>query len=232
MARIIYSGLVESIRGSIAGTTFQGNAYGYTIKSKPSMVRPNRPVQIQRQQYLSKCVNLWKTLSTSEKDSWNSYAQSFPVPSRLNPGSNLNGYNYFMRYHSWLQLVNPNDVLADAGTNNRSILHIGTLLVRSAGPDSLQFDVEFESLTDNFYLLIFLTSPLSSSQQSIRKTSRYMGFDEEVGGFNGVITQGYIDRFGRLPEVGETVGIKMVLLNTTSGQMSLLPAEEIIVTAP
>ena len=97
MARIIYSGLIESIRGSIAGTTFQANAYGYTIKKKPNIINPNTASQNLRKSYLAKAVRQWRSFIQATRDSWDTFASTYPQYSQHNPSAQLSGYAVFTK---------------------------------------------------------------------------------------------------------------------------------------
>src|SRR5690606_31037464 len=113
MARIKYTALVESIRGSIQGTTFQRNAYGYTVKGKPNMVNPNTNLQSASKRNMSGIAQAWSSLSDSDRNAWDTWAATNPVPSRLNPDANLTGFAQFTRWHNIRWLYAYGDVLAN-----------------------------------------------------------------------------------------------------------------------
>ena len=97
MARIIYSGLVTSIRGSIGGTTFQNNAYGFTVKNKANMVKPNTVSQNLSKLVFSLAVKAWGTLTVANRANWDSWAATYPQFAKNNPSSVLSGFAVFVK---------------------------------------------------------------------------------------------------------------------------------------
>ena len=80
MARIIYSALVTQIKGSVGGTTFQSNAYGFTIKNKASVVKPRTMLQERSKKFFASATGAWRKLSQTNRDTWVSWAAAmWPV---------------------------------------------------------------------------------------------------------------------------------------------------------
>jgi hypothetical protein len=114
MARITYSGLVTAIRGSVGGTTFQANSYGYTIKNKPNQTRVMSLEQRVIRAALTFVTQSWLNLSSSNRAAWNSWANVNPFPCKHNSSSYLSGYAYFVRFNVTRYLFVGN-ILANPG---------------------------------------------------------------------------------------------------------------------
>lgn len=216
MARIIYSGLVDSIRGSIQGTTFQRNAYGYTIKGKPNMVNPNTSRQNARKKTFSGATQAWRTLSDADRSAWNAYANAFPIPSRKNPSAYLSGLAAFTRWHAvWFQRFST--VLNDpAGAQGTAVLDQVELIL-SAG--DLFVSAPNDITEGPWQVFIYLSRPLSPTQAFVKSWQRYVvSFDSESAS-DVLITSAYTTIFGSLPVVGSLVGVQVVFLNTTNAQV-------------
>ncbi len=99
MARIIYSGLVTKIAGSIGGTTFQSNKHGFTVKNKANMVSPQSVDQNSAKARFAFAVSSWSAASQSTRDNWNAWATANPQYAFYNPSSQLSGFEVFVRYH-------------------------------------------------------------------------------------------------------------------------------------
>ncbi len=231
MARIKYTALVESIRGSIQGTTFQRNAYGHTIKSKPNMVKPIKSKQLIRQRDTTRSAQQWAAISAANRTAWNSYAENFPIAARLNPDSNLNGYNYFVKYHNFLHLDDPLGLLADPGATSYSfnfdpgVLELGTM------PNSLTFVCELSDSSFDWLGLLFCTAPLKASQEFIQLTPRYMVSDETDQGATFEFYDEFVSAFGKAPQVGDEIGLKLVVLAADLGQMNFVSTFKKVITA-
>jgi len=123
MARIVYSALIDNIRGSVGGTTFQKNAYGYTVKHKPNMIKPWTSDQLARQIAFSRAVKAWKQASTQTRNNWDSWAVTNPQYSKHNPNAVLSGFACFVKWHTQNFLdgagyvdTNPSLTIPDAPT--------------------------------------------------------------------------------------------------------------------
>lgn len=227
MARIIYSGLVDSIRGSIQGTTFQRNAYGYTIKGKPNMVNPNTSRQNARKKSFSGATQAWRTLSDADRSAWNAYANAFPIPSRKNPSAYLSGLAAFTRWHAVMWQRNSTILNDPAGAQGTAILDQVELIL-SAGD---LFVSAPNDITEGPWLVfIYLSRPLAPTQAFVKSWQRYVvSFDSESAS-DVLITSAYTAIFGSLPVVGNLVGVQVVFLNTTNAQVLFGSATVVTVT--
>lgn len=229
-ARIKYTALVDNIRGSIQGTTFQRNAYGYTIKGKPNMVNPNTQRQRQRKAQFSKATQLWKTLSDGERAAWDTYAATFPIPTRSNPDSYLNGFNAFARWHGVAQLVSPTALLPDPAGDQGTVL-AGTSEIRiDAGV--LSYFIDSTTTEGPWDVCLFISRPLSPTQRYVKSWTRFIRSGSEALFADVDITAPYLQVYGALPVEGDLVGIRLTFINTTNGQVFFLPATIETVTTP
>lgn len=225
MARIIYSALVESIRGSIQGTTFQRSAYGYTAKAKPKMVNPNRFKQAGRKQSFSVQARKWRALTEPNRAAWGAYAEAFPIPSRLNPDSYLNAFNLFAKYHNLFNQLNNSATLADPGTTQASVEFLDPDIFVDG--DDLIFEGTLTFDEGDWQAYVYCTNPIPYGQEFIKTTPRCLGSGAANPSFSINIASRFIDQFGALPVVGDWLGVRMVYIRTDAGQFIEVPAVQI-----
>ena len=217
MARIIYSALVNQINGSIAGTTFQRNAYGNTIKSKPNMVTPNRLLQIESQLEFTKTAQNWRTITQLQRDEWAAYASAFPRPSRLNPASYLNGFNYFGACNN-LSTKAPGSPLIASPSGAQGTATLNLVELRRIGAT---FNVEL-GLTvtgTNWVWYLYLTSVVGVGQEYVAQTPKFIESRALTANFVRDITTEYNAVFGRIPVTGEWIGYRVVFQKVNNGQI-------------
>lgn len=235
MARIKYTALVESIRGSIQGTTFQRNAYGYTVKGKPNMVNPNTNAQSTSKRNMSGIAQAWSSLSDVNRTAWESWAVTNPVPSRLNPDANLTGFAQFTRWHSIRWLYNYGDILSNPAGNVGTVESYQVELINDN--PLLQFAVQDIVYTEGpWVMLAFFSRPLKPTQKFVKSWTRFMGADTITGsspaGFASLImSSSYPAKFGALPPIGSQVAMRLMYQNTTNGQVITQASEVITVIA-
>lgn len=220
MARIKFTALVESIRGSIGGTTFQRNAFGFTAKSKPNMVNPNSAMQGDRKRGFQKALQTWRTLSDADRANWETYATTFPTPSQNNPAAYLNGFNLFVRWHAASFQWSEN-VLNNPSGAQGTVSFIEFELISE---DPVLEVVISNSLTEGpWYVLVYLTRPLSPTQRFQKSWTKLITQINEGDPITLDIAFQYNRIFGQLPIPGVPIGVDITYVNTTNGQVIYIP---------
>lgn len=228
MARIIYSALVDNIRGSIQGTTFQRNAYGYTIKGKPNMVNPNTARQNSRKSTFSIALQAWRNITGANRAAWDAYANAFPIPSRKNPDAYLSGFAAFARWHI-LSFTSGSTVLPDPDGDQGTVEFFSPSLQLDGAELHLLLDA---TPTEGPWLAhIQLSRPLKTTQNFVKGWTRQTNVLSEGLWPDADITAGYTNIFGTIPADGDRIGVRIAYRNTTNGQIFFAPPEIITVIA-
>ena len=213
MARIVYSALVESIRGSIGGTTFQKNAYGYTVKKKPNIIFPARPTQNRQKVYLQKAVKQWRAFSSTVRNNWVTFASTYPQYSQHNPSAQLSGFALYTRWAVLYQLWDPTSNIAQSPVltvPDTDTISIGVKNV--SGTVSLVITDSLDS--EEWDCIYMISRPLSSAQDFIGSKTRFIvgtPYANLSGSIN--ITSLYQALFGTLPAVDSRVAVNVILVH-------------------
>lgn len=215
MARIKYSALVDSIRGSIAGTTFQSNSYGYTVKAKPNVSRPSSVYQVQQQILFGLAVRSWRALSGTNRANWNTWASTYPQYSKFNPAAELSGFAIFVKVHVYRFMaglsVQSNPVVSEYAPDTFSlgIAETGTTL-----------DVYFYSTTEdeNWYVLFSVSRYFPPSTNFIGSKCRFFGSATNTDRVIDIKTA-YIEKFGSIPAGGDKIALSYVMIGKDNGQV-------------
>jgi hypothetical protein len=217
MARIIYSGLVQAINGSIQGTTFQRNAYGHSIKVKPNMVNPNRVRQSFRKTSFNLVAQHWRTMTGANRSAWASYATNFPRPSRLNASSNLNGYNYYSAANNLRQLHSPGTFTDNPSGAQGTAIFNDLLVLYSGG--NLTADIDVTVTGTVWWVILALTQRLGDGQEFVQPTPKVV-LSALVAGLAPInINAVYLSIFGSLPPIGSFIGYDLTLVKDNNGQI-------------
>ena len=227
MARIVYSGLIESIRGSIAGTTFQKNAYGYTVKKKPNIISPNTSLQNRQKKYLALATQAWGELTTVQRADWDTWASTYPQYAKHNPSSQLSGYAVFTRTHVFKFMsgqsvtTNPAYSLAPADT-------VVSGLISDAGVLTHTID----SVTDDeaWRILVFISRQFKGSQNFVGTKPKFIDWTTNDDQQN-VITDEYTAIYGTIPVAGDRCAVDLQLFNEGNGQIAARQSDIVTVTA-
>lgn len=218
MARIIYSGLVTAIRGSVGGTVFQSNAYGNTIKNKPVMIRPNTPNQNRSQQILSTAVKNWAIPDFGIQLNWNTFAATFPQYAKHNPSSQLSGFAAFTKWHAAFLLGQGLDAGFIANPNTIAPLMDSASLVLANVSSVLTLRMTWAQSSGDWYCNVFMSRPVTPSQNFVGTSPLFIGcVDSTNQDFN--ITIPWAMLYNRLPEVGSDVNVLLQLFDKLGGRV-------------
>lgn len=208
MARIIYSALIESIRGSIGGTTFQRNAYGYTIKKKPTMVNPNTQPQTREKLKFNQVQQAWLLMSDSDRQQWNTWAEQWPVPARLNPNANLSGMAQFTRRHM-ATLLHFYEPVPLPFAERTAVSDNGSTVFRQG--NQLYIGLDINHFSGSWKAVIHMSPELGAAWTTPRGTLRKIT-ERTDPQFDSIIdiTNEYLFPFASLPSLGSKVAVQII----------------------
>lgn len=170
MARIRYSGLVQDISGSIGGTTFQRNAFGSTIRSKPTPVKSLTASQQASRVYMSQCITLWNGLSVANRALWDRAVSYYIVFSKFNKTSLLTGRALFIKYNlirlrAGLSVMTTFDYLTP-------VYHAYTWSLNKHVPNGNYLLLDQDLQDNNHILLARFSLPLVATSRSMINQTR------------------------------------------------------------
>lgn len=216
MARIIYSGLVTKIAGSIGGTTFQSNKHGFSVKNKANMVSPQSVDQNSAKARFAFAVSSWSAASQSTRDNWNAWATANPQYAYNNPSSQLSGFEVFVRYHvikfrlSLLITTNPVGGLAAVPSfaPTASVMGAGVAVI----PNSI----------GGAYPLV----ANMSAAVNIKKSWNFIGSRPRYADVSNIptstnyLSEQWCQKYGYVPTAGDILLLRFQVWNLNNGQVA------------
>lgn len=226
MARVTYGSLITELRGSIGGTVFQRNKYGYTAKNTPNMKFPNSSYVRDSQRLLVNAVKNWGAVSQSVRDAFNSYASSFPQYSYNNPTAQLSGYSIAVRWWYLLSMVGL-PMYSSFSSISNSFASVTPVLDESAG----DFYISIPSGSDpaNILRAFFLSAPVQPTRNYKPSSFHYIG-STEYPVINIDCGDIYSNFFGNIPSVGENIFCKVIPFSKNCPQVLADQFFKIVVT--
>lgn len=169
MARVEYSSIVNEIKGSIKGTSFQRNKSGTIAKGKSVLVFNPSVNQLVSQSDFNYVVGLWAALTFANKELWIAFALANTKFNYWNEEKTLSGFNWFVSLNSNRLLTGQ--ALFTAPPAYATPLFCPEFNLNVAA-ESL--DIEFVSFptASDYYLFIFATPPLRSVNLQSRRHLR------------------------------------------------------------
>lgn len=211
MARIIYNAVVSSINGSVSGTTFQKNAFGFTIRKKPQPVNPKSVLQSNRRTVFADITKTWNLLTDAQRALWNSVLTNYPTYARYAPSVIINGRMLFIKYNA-IRMAAGYDMLIDFTISTPAIYQQNLGLINENGKLQAVWGTEFESKD------IGVALQLSSNQgsQPWKKPTVYRNMVlSKIDSTHYDVSDSYITHYGALAVTNDWVGVKSCMFSLT-----------------
>jgi hypothetical protein len=233
MARIKYTALVDSISGSIGGSTLQRNGYGHSMSSKSYPKQSGSVLQMTRRCQMLLVNNSWANLTQSQRGSWSSYALVYQKSCKHNSAKFLNGFNYFQKYHLLRILSGDQTVLSNPTFSNIPLEYRYTEpLVLSGG--FLYFILTVATTSSSWIAVVTSSSTLKASRNFNHAPMRYLV--SGTGGFSADEILYELDMysqiqsaFGKLPAIGDSLCIQVSLYHPSTGQFIVFAKQPIVI---
>lgn len=140
MAKLLFSALVDGVRGRVGGIIFSANAAGPAVRRYAPPIRSNTPIQVSRRGIFSQWGAGWRGLTAAQRTAWNVYAANI-LQAKTDALGNiyyLNGYQWFVSMNSNRNLVGRSQLSNAPSTPVPAAPTIGTLLITAPGTAGCQ----------------------------------------------------------------------------------------------
>ncbi len=218
MARVELSANIASIRGSVAGTTFQNSAYGQIMRNKPIPKKSANNAQQNIKLLQSQLNYKWADISASDRLAWDG---KIGTKFRTGKQAFLNA-NFYLLFKGLTTLDIPAyNVTPPPIAITQLILNTGELFVLT----------DIDADMDIYTLLIKMSYPTGSTVVRARRTMRLLNYDtEDTNSF--IVTPTYEETLSVTPVVGQLIWVSMALQNFTSGDVGAWTTLLMPVTPP
>lgn len=181
------------------------------------MINPNRFRQNAQKTVFTTVAQQWRALTQADRDAWIAYASAFPRPSRLNPSSYLNGFNYFCAANNLRQITNPGTFTTNPWGGQGTATFNDALPGYSGG----NFGVDLDVFTTGAYwkYILYLTGRIGDGQEYVQQTPKVITTgNAPVGSFLN-LNAAYLAIFGSLPPLNSWIGVAVKAIKIDNGQI-------------
>lgn len=182
MARIVSMGPLGDLSGTVAGQVMARNRYGRYCRNYVLPVNPSTAKQENARAAVGDMAIAWASLTAGQRNAWNTYAASVPVPNRIGGTDYITGFNHFVRSNS-SRLRIPTDVVSD-GPSILSLPAPDSTIVITASEATQQLSVAFDDANgweseDGGFMMLYCGFPQSPTR------TFYAGKMIHIGQFTG-----------------------------------------------
>lgn len=221
MASIKYTGIVHGIKGSLAGTIFQGGHAGNIMRSKMQNVKKQVPFLQSSLGYTSQSVyqylsQQWRTLTDVQRASWATAAPSFPYTNRWGDTYTPSSFNLFMSLNVNLVLSGIAYVPTAPTPYTFLSFTFDSVSTITATTMQLNFDCETDS---NCRIEVRSCASTSKGSKSPRGGGKFITYRACNAGATPNVIDEYVARFGA-PLNASKIYFAARLVNRVSGQFT------------
>lgn len=178
MAKVLFSSLVDGVRGRTGGVIFSANGAGPFVRRFNKPVARNTNAQAFQRTNFSGMGQLWQALTVGQRLDWNAYAAD-PAQELINSLGQpyyLNGWQWFVSCNSNLALVGRSPI-ADVPTLPVPAAGlIENLVVTAPGTSGNQVDVSLGDVYDNDIVFsMMFTRGISNISPNIKNFKFVLG---------------------------------------------------------
>jgi hypothetical protein len=224
MARIKYSALVSDMRNKLNGSVLSKNRAGSYIRNKVTPVNPQTAFQQTIRQRLGSFSTGWRGLTQDQRQAWLSSTKSFPYTDIFGDKKELDGKSLYVKLN--MNLANAGQTAITDAPQPASIpvisLAVTTFEAEPSGVDlSLILAFTPASIPAGHSLMVYATDGVPEGITFIKNRYRFLGTGTVTTGTLN-ITALYEARFGASSaRAGLSLGVRVALLNNTTGQMGV-----------
>jgi hypothetical protein len=110
MARIVYT--LGELKGSVGGLTFQNNKSGHIVRQRPQVKKSSTFKQQRAHASHAGLLEQWQSLTSGQKDAWNTFATTYPKTNKFGEDKTLTGSNFFLSCN-YMRLAISQSLLSD-----------------------------------------------------------------------------------------------------------------------
>lgn len=219
MASIRYSFGVDQVKGSIAGTTFQSNRSGFTVRSKPFPGNKRSPAQMIVRFDYAGLSQEWRTLDPAERLSWAMVAPNWSAVDRFGDPVSLSGYSVYMLANKGLIAAGASPSLTGV---NPAVLQNpdAPSMVISAGAGTAIWTFSNSPISADNALTLF-SSRLLSAGRAYQPTGLVGIYRAAAAATSPIdVWPELVSHLGQAPVVGAKIWFQARTYSTTSGNSS------------
>lgn len=232
VVKIRYGGGVAQMSGSEAGRTYARNKGGAYIRNRTTPLNPSTTYQQAVRQRLSNLSKYWSdTLTETQQNGWNTWAENNPVTDVFGESINLTGSQAFVKLNQ--RITNAGGSIIAAAPSDQTVTALtSATLTFDIGTGNVELAYAPSPVPANHVLVIRSTIGLSPGIRYVRNRLRTIDNVAAASTTPEDIETAWTARLGSLPAVGQRVSVYAHLLNLTNGAVSVaLRTDDLVISS-
>ena len=220
--KIKWSALVGDVRNKLNGSVASKNRYGSYFRTKTTPVNPQTSFQQSARQILGNISSAWRGLTESQRQSWIAGTVNFPFTDIFGDTMTLSGQALFVKLNSNLEKLGlPRIETAPLPSSFEEVaIESGSATVAGGALTALAVELNVATVPAGQSLVVYATPPINPGRAFVKNQFRMLGA-AEVTASDADILDAYTARFGDSAIVGQSIHVRVALVDNSTGQQSV-----------
>lgn len=220
---------IADASGSIGGTVTARNRGGLYQRKRVKPTNPQSSYQVSARNRLGTNSQAWRSLTAAQRSAWSALANTLPVRNTLGEPILLAGNQLYNRFNNNLGSVGVS-AISDAPTPAAVGSVTAGTLTSTAGTPALSLTLS-NTVPAGTKVQVWLTPPLSPGIANVNKYYRLCGSLAAAATSPANLYSLFTGRYGAILVAGQKIFVRIVPINTTTGQAGLPTSASAIIGA-
>jgi len=219
---------IADARGKLNGHVFSKNRYGNYVRNKVTPVNPSTVFQTAVRNRLAAISALWVLLTVAQRNAWNAAVGSYGKTNIFGDVVNPSGKTLHQKLNNEL-MITGTAVISTPPVPQGVDAFTSASLAIAAGAATATLTYA-PAIAADHKVKVYATPGLSAGISFVKSEYRLIDVIATADASPLDIKAAYESRFGSLPAAGQKVFIKVVQVNTVTGQAGIgLTASTVVV---
>jgi hypothetical protein len=227
-----FGAIVVDGRGKIGGHVASKNRSCAYLRTKVTPVNPNTSSQASVRGTFTDLSQGWRSLTQAQRDAWNAAVAGFATTNIFGDLKNPSGFNLYQRLNNNLISIGEAAIASPplpSAVGSCVVIGItinttGSIFVMSFNPDPVPADTAVK---------VFATSPQSAGKSFAKSEYRQISVMGAAQAAPYDLSNDYISKFGSLGSAGQKIFVKVLPINSVTGQAGAVSSiSELVTTIP
>lgn len=225
-----FGAIIVAGSGKIGGHVASRNRSGSYLRTKVTPVNPGSPDQSAVRNRLAGLSSAWRSLTASQRQSWNSAVQDFATTDIFGDLKNPSGFNLYQRLNN--NLLNISESAISTPPLPTAVDYMTSISIAAEDAtvaESLVLTYA-PAIAADHKVKVLATPPMSAGVNFVKSEYRQIDVIATADASPLNILAAYQAKFGSTGTAGQKIFVKVVMVSTDSGQQGTGLAASAIVT--
>lgn len=228
--KIKFGALVVDGRGKIGGHVMSKNRAGAYMRTKVSPVNAQTSSQLEIRNRFTVYAQGWRGLTQAQRDAWNASVSDFAKTDVFGDLKNPTGFNLYQRLNNNLVTVGASAITAPPLPASVGEVVASSLTAADGTVAEAISLVMGDDVPAGTAVKVFATAPQSAGKSFVKSEHRLIGTLAAAATTPVNLLSDYQAKYGSTGTAGQKIFVKLVAINTTTGQSGTPSEVQAIVT--